>query len=830
MRKSMRKLNRYQYHWLVCSLVVACCTGFYWLWQDTLPVVASLNGRTGFSGNPATNGGANCTACHALGAPLPTVVIQGPTSVTAGSTNLYTLTISGGPAQTAGLNISTSNQRGILLPTAADLQVLLQELTHSAPKPFAGNQASFTFAWTAPNFNDTVTLYGAGNSSDGQQSLSGDGIGTTTLTIQVTGGTGGPPATTPTPPPATLGLAPVVSGLTQPTDITHAGDARLFVAEKVGRIRVVQNGTLLPTPFLDLAGRVTAGDGTVETGLLGLAFHPNYPTNGYFYVNYTVASPLRTRISRFTVSGGDGNVANLDSELILLEFSQPYNNHNGGQLQFGADGYLYIASGDGGSGGDPHNYGQNNNVLLGKLLRIDVNGTTGNGPDCDISGSANYRIPPDNPLVNGAGGPCDEIWATGLRNPWRFSFDRLTGDLWLADVGQNRFEEINFAARGQAGGANYGWRCYEGTTAYNTSGCQAASSYVAPLYVYNRSQGDCSVTGGYVYRGRAYPNLNGHYFFSDFCNKTLRSLSGAPDNVVLTTWTTTGGGNSLSTFGQDQQGELYVGYFSGAIYQITGVTLPNPATPTATPTNSATPTATATPTTPPTATPTVPPTATPMPTATPTGAIIRAGQIVAAPDLPLNATVVVELINVPANQPVGAVTMNVGYDATKLTVTGCGPAPVNRFDSVVCNTNGGGTVRIAALSTQGLTGDAALAVLTVESPSQAGVVLPLAVNVTTFVDPNANPLAVSPQAGALIFRCRAGDVNCSGLVDLTDALFIVQAARAQRPPTDTIPPPVGFFYGPACDLNGDQQCDAEDARLIVQCDIGVANALCQEGE
>ena len=266
----------------------------------------------------------------------------------------------------------------------------------------------FTFAWTAPTFNDTVTLYSAGNSADGQQSLSGDGIGATSLTVQVTGGTGGPPAASPTPPPATLGLNRLVGGLTQPTDITHAGDSRLFVTEKVGRIQIIQNGALLPTPFLDLVGRVSAGDGTVETGLLGLAFHPNYKNNGYFYVNYTAGNPLRTRIARFSVTG-DANVANPNSELVLLEFAQPFNNHNGGQLQFGADGYLYIASGDGGSSGDPNNNGQNNSVLLGKLLRIDVDGTTGNGPDCDISGSANYRIPPGNPLANGDGGACDEI-------------------------------------------------------------------------------------------------------------------------------------------------------------------------------------------------------------------------------------------------------------------------------------------------------------------------------------------------------------------------------------------------------------------------------------
>lgn len=816
-------------------LLVVLLTGFYFFWQDTAPVHASLNGRVGFSGNPATNGGATCTACHAVGAPLPTVVLEGPTTVMAGATNLYTLTISGGPAQVGGLNVATGNNRGALLPTGSDTQVLLNELTHSAPKAFSGGQVRFAFAWTAPTFNDTVTLYGAGNSADGQQSLSGDGIGATTLAIQVTGGTGGPPATTPTPPPATLGLSRIVGGLSQPTDITHAGDSRLFVTEKAGRIRIVQDGALLTTPFLNLVGRVAAGDGTVETGLLGLAFHPNYQSNGYFYVNYTVSNPLRTRIARFTVTGS-ANVADPNSELVLLEFAQPFNNHNGGQLQFGDDGYLYIASGDGGSSGDPNNNGQSNSVLLGKILRIDVNGTTGNGPDCDTSGSTNYRIPPGNPFANGDGGACDEIWATGLRNPWRFSFDRLTGDMWIADVGQNRFEEIDFAAGGNNGGANYGWRCYEGNTAYNTTGCQAASAYVAPLYVYNRNQGDCSVTGGYVYRGRAYPNLNGHYFFSDFCNKTVRSISGAPDSTVVTAWSTTGGGSNPITFGQDQNGELYVGYFSGEIYQITGVSVPNTATPTptntpptATPTPTHTATATATPTTTPTATSTPPPSATPTATATPTGALVRAGRIEVAPDQPVSTAVAVELLNVPANTLIGAVTVEVAYDATRLTVTACGPAADNRFASVLCNTNETGVVRISALSTDGVTANAVVAQLTLQSPGQAATVVPLVVKVNTFVDVNANPVVVSPQDGAVSFRCRAGDVNCDNGINPTDALFIMQHERSLRPAGATIPPPRGFLYLAACDLNGDQLCNRDDASLILQCEIGIANAVCQGG-
>jgi glucose/arabinose dehydrogenase len=841
----MSRGYRFDWPWVALSALVALLMGLYFSVQTSTSVHASLNGRIGFSGNPATNGGATCTACHASGAPVPTVVLEGPASVTVGSTHLYTLTINGGPAQTAGVNISASNNRGSLSPTGPDLQAFLNELTHSAPKPFGGNQATFTFVWTAPSFNDTVILYGAGNSSDGQQSLTGDGIGATNLTIEVTGGTSGPPTASPAPPPATLGLSQVTGGLVQPTNITHAGDSRLFVTEKEGRIRIIDNGTLLATSFLNITGRVTAGGGNAETGLLGLAFHPNYASNGYFYVNYTfthtASNSLRTRISRFRVTTANANVADPNSELVLLEFNQPAGNHNGGQLHFGADGYLYIASGDGGGSGDPSNYGQNNNVLLGKILRIDVDGTTGSGPDCNVSGGANYRIPPGNPFANGSGGTCDEIWATGLRNPWRFSFDRLTGDLWIADVGQNRFEEINFAPANSPGGENYGWRCYEGNSAFNTTGCQPASSYMAPVYAFGRSQGDCSVTGGYVYRGAAYPGLNGHYFYSDFCNKTIRSISGAPAETVVTVWITSGGGSNPSTFGEDHNGELYIGYFSGEVYRITGAGPPGTSTPTsttthtatpvepaetptATPTASATPlppatdtaTATSTATNTPTHTPVDTPTPLPTPTATPTGAIVRAGTVVAEPDQPFSGSVIVEVVNGSDDTRLGAVTVEVRYDPAQLSVTGCAPPAESRFESVLCNGNEAGVVRISALATAGVTGSAVLAQLELESPGVGLEVAPLVLTVTTFVDTDANPIAYTLQNGALIFRCRSGDVDCDGAVTPRDALFIVQYVQGRRPTSTTLPPPRGSLYLEACDLDGDQACTREDARLILQ--------------
>lgn len=829
--------------WLIWTAVGTVTLATFILLQTTTPATASLNGRVGFSGNPATNGGATCTTCHAAGASVPTVLLQGPTSVIAGSTTIYTATITGGPAQTAGINVATSDNRGTLLPGNADTQTLLNELTHSVPKAFTGNQAQFTFAWTAPDFNDTVTFYAAGNSSDGQRSLTGDGIGTSTLAVQVTGGNGGPPTISPTPPPATLGLSRLVGGLSQPTDITHAGDARLFVTQKPGEIVIIENGALRPTPFLDIRGRVTAGGGNAETGLLGLAFHPTYADNGTFFVNYTVSGPLRTRISRFRRSTEDANVADPNSETILMEFTQPDVNHNGGQLHFGPDGYLYIASGDGGGAGDPGNYGQNNSTLLGKILRIDVDGTIGTGPDCDISGNSNYRIPADNPFADGdgnanEGGNCDEIWATGLRNPWRFSFDRLTDELWIADVGQYQYEEINFVAATSSGGENYGWRCYEGNNAYNTNGCQSANSYVSPLHVYTRVLGDCSVTGGYVYRGNSYPNLNGHYFFSDFCNRTIRSISGAPDSTTLTQWTTTGGGSNPITFGQDRNGELYIGYNSGDIYRIVGNSIENTPTPTNTsaptatpsPIPTETPVATSTPTTTPTATGTATPTSTPTqtstPTATPTGAILRVGTgIVDSNDGQL-VLVPVDVINAPAETQLGAVTLDVQYDSTALTLDSCTAPDETRFDSLVCNMEMTGTVRIAALSTAGITGNATIAELTFHQSGSSGKTEELAVTVVTFVDVEANPISVSPQNGSVIFPCLAGDVDCSGVVDPVDALFIIQHVEGVRSPTETMPPPQGFLYIPACDLNNDVQCTAADAQLILECEIGQSNPLC----
>ncbi|NUM49465.1 MAG: PQQ-dependent sugar dehydrogenase, partial [Anaerolineales bacterium] len=309
-----------------------------------------------------------------------------------------------------------------------------------------------------------------------------------------------------------IALTAFATGLSNPVAIAHAEDERLFVVERAGLIRIVQpNGSVLGTPFLDIQSLVL--DNPNERGLLGLAFHPDYANNGYFYINYTrddasAALDGDTVIARYQVSA-DPNVANPASAQILMVIDQPEWNHNGGMLAFSPiDGYLYIGMGDGGSGGDPWNNAQTTSVLLGKMLRIDVDGG-GTAPDSCGMTNQNYTVPADNPLADGAGGACDEIWATGVRNPWRFSFDRVTGDLYIGDVGQGTWEEVNFQPAAGPGGENWGWRCYEGNHAYNTTGCGPIGSYDFPFFEYQHTSSRCSVTGGYVYRGSQFPVFYG---------------------------------------------------------------------------------------------------------------------------------------------------------------------------------------------------------------------------------------------------------------------------------------------------------------------------------
>lgn len=352
----------------------------------------------------------------------------------------------------------------------------------------------------------------------------------------------------------TVGLQTFATGFSSPVAIVNAGDSRLFVVQRGGAIRILNaNGTINATNFLTLTSSTIVSGG--ERGLLGLAFHPNYATNGYFYVNYTRASDGATVIARYSVSANP-DVADASSAQVLLTIAQPFSNHNGGSLVFGPDGYLYIGMGDGGSGGDPDNYGQNINSLLGKMLRIDVDSVSP------------YAIPAGNPYAGATLG-ADEIWAVGMRNPWKFSFDRQTGDLWIADVGQNAREEINKAAS-TAAGLNYGWRCYEANIPYNTNGCQSASNYFMPVANYALGNGNCSITGGYVYRGSTYPNLIGKYFFADYCSNRIGWVE---NNGGTITWSSLFTGNFVS-FGEDINGELYVaGISNGTISKIIDTSL-----------------------------------------------------------------------------------------------------------------------------------------------------------------------------------------------------------------------------------------------------------------
>jgi glucose/arabinose dehydrogenase len=348
------------------------------------------------------------------------------------------------------------------------------------------------------------------------------------------------------------------SPIDRPSVITNAGDNsdRVFIAELTGAIRIVDaNGTLLPAPFLDLDPQSACCS---EQGVLGLAFHPDYETNGYFYVHYSDLNG-DTVVSRFSVSAGDPNVADLGSELQLLTLAQPVWNHNGGQIEFGPDGYLYIGLGDGGGSGDTADRAQNMGLLFGKILRIDVD-----NQDPPLE----YAIPDDNPFV-GEPGAREEIWALGLRNPWRFSFDRLTGDLFIGDVGQNLWEEVDLQPASSTGGENWGWRCYEGNATFNTTGCGPAGDYDFPILVYPHSSDNCSINGGYVYRGSDFPNLWGTYLYGDYCTGRIwgASFDGMSwSSVELEQMTT-----NQSTFGQDEDGELYVGAFvstTGAVYRI----------------------------------------------------------------------------------------------------------------------------------------------------------------------------------------------------------------------------------------------------------------------
>lgn len=341
----------------------------------------------------------------------------------------------------------------------------------------------------------------------------------------------------------------------RPLDIQHAGDqsGRLFVVEQRGVISVFPNDSSVneKTIFLDITDRVDDSDN--EMGLLGLAFHPNYDSNGYLYVNYTSQDQGRTIIARFSTSPNDPDEADSESELEILSYEQPHSNHNGGQISFGPDGYLYIAAGDGGSGGDPQGYAQNRSSLLGSILRIDVD---------QQQGDNQYGIPADNPFADNDEGYREEIFAWGLRNPWRFSFDPDTENLWVADVGQSDREVIHIVENG----LNYGWNIIEGSICYPPGTECDKEGLELPVFEYNHDQGDQSVTGGFVYRGSAIPELTGLYIFGDYISGRIWALEHSDiENPSVFELIQTGFG--ISSFGTDQENEIYICGFDGNIYR-----------------------------------------------------------------------------------------------------------------------------------------------------------------------------------------------------------------------------------------------------------------------
>ncbi|MGI8640779.1 MAG: PQQ-dependent sugar dehydrogenase [Pyrinomonadaceae bacterium] len=362
------------------------------------------------------------------------------------------------------------------------------------------------------------------------------------------------------PPPA-IQLQSVVSGLSNPLYVTNAKDSRLFIVEQTGQIKIYQSGALLPTPFLNISSFVNCCG---ERGLLGLAFHPQYPTTPYIFVHFTsngTALPDGTIpvsgnnvIVRFTVSSNP-NVVDSSSGKTLLVIPQPFSNHNGGTIEFGNDGYLYIGKGDGGSGNDPGNRAQNINELLGKILRLDV--------DQNVNTPPYYGIPATNPFVGTAG--ADEIFLLGLRNPFRFSFDRTTGDLWIGDVGQSAREEIDRLPGGGTPGGNLGWRIYEGTLCTAIDPCALPANYIAPVGEYSHTAGRCSITGGYVYRGTQIPSLVGNYVFADYCTGEIFRLNGTAPELLLDS------PHNISSFGEDSAGELYITALSGQVLKIQAV-------------------------------------------------------------------------------------------------------------------------------------------------------------------------------------------------------------------------------------------------------------------
>jgi glucose/arabinose dehydrogenase len=442
--------------------------------------------------------------------------------------------------------------------------LLLLVVAALACSPFAGNAQSSDNA--SPEIAETNTPPAIPTDIPGSQPTESPATDTTPAPVSPVPGSDDPnstaaPTTEPVPTQAqtlspddffafNITLEQVAGGFDTPIGVTNAGDGsgRLFVVEKPGRIIIVEGGARRSAPFLDISNRVQSSGS--EQGLLGLAFHPNYAQNGIFFVNYTGFGGV-TIVSRFEVTD-DPYLASPSSEVEILRQEQPAANHNGGQLAFGPDGYLYIGLGDGGGAGDQYGNAQNGGTLLGSLVRVDINVTP-------------YAIPQGNPFV-GIPSVLDEIWATGLRNPWRFSFDRATGDLYIADVGQDSYEEVSYQPANSPGGENFGWPITEGRHCYNPNPCDQ-NGLTLPVVEYSRSGPHCSVIGGYVYRGSRYSQINGVYVFSDWCSGTIWGLNTTPGagwpvrELLLTN-------RQITSFGEGDDGELYVVDMQGTLYRI----------------------------------------------------------------------------------------------------------------------------------------------------------------------------------------------------------------------------------------------------------------------
>jgi len=432
----------------------------------------------------------------------------------------------------------------VLLVSACVTGIVLQAC--ASPRPTAPTA-------TAPTVAPQVTLFAPTATAEPEPSA------TAAVMAEPTAEATEAPAATqaPTSAPAAAALTPalqqVTTGLEKPTYLTHAGDGSglLYVTEQPGRIRVLRDGQLVETPFLDITERV--GDSGNEQGLLSVAFAPDFAQSRKLYVNYTNTSG-DTVVSGF-IASADGLTADPAGEWQVIEIAQPYANHNGGQIKFGPDGMLYVGMGDGGSAGDPQNLAQNVSDLLGKMLRLDVSNS---------SVAAPYAVPAGNPSFGPDGRP--EMWAVGLRNPWRFSFDRATGDMFIADVGQNAVEEVNFQPSASTGGENYGWKLREGFEEYSG---EPLDTLTDPIWQYEHGANGCSVTGGYVYRGAAVPSLIGAYVYGDYCSGRIWTLRPGSDGswvnqeLFATDY-------AITSFGEDADGELYVLDRGGAIYRLVG--------------------------------------------------------------------------------------------------------------------------------------------------------------------------------------------------------------------------------------------------------------------